>query len=222
MADNKKGFLLYADQKGIFDKLPNDKAGELIKFIFSYVNDENPKIDDLLLEIAFEPIKTQLKRDLVKWEGLKGDRSTAGILGNLKRYNLDLYELVKSDSMSLNEAQSIARNRKTSQSDTNIAVNDNVNVSVNVNDNKKYNFRNELLALGVEANIADEWIKVRKHKKLTNTETALNAVKKEVYKTGQTLHDILTICVENSWGGFKSEWLNRANVEQPRRKLNKL
>jgi len=42
MAQDKKGFILYADQKALFDKLPNDKAGELIKHIFSFVNDEKP------------------------------------------------------------------------------------------------------------------------------------------------------------------------------------
>ena len=46
MAINKKGFILYADQKALFDQLTNDKAGELIKFIFSYVNDENPTTED--------------------------------------------------------------------------------------------------------------------------------------------------------------------------------
>jgi len=34
-------------KKALFDKLPNDKAGELIKHIFSYVNDENPEAIDL-------------------------------------------------------------------------------------------------------------------------------------------------------------------------------
>jgi hypothetical protein len=68
MAKDKKGFVLYADQKEIFDELPNDYAGKLIKHIFSYVNDENPTTDDLVLKIAFSSIKAQLKRDLKKYE----------------------------------------------------------------------------------------------------------------------------------------------------------
>ena len=67
MAKDKKGFILYADQKELFDQLPNEKAGELIKFIFAYVNDENPITEDLLLNLAFTPIKQQFKRDLDKW-----------------------------------------------------------------------------------------------------------------------------------------------------------
>ena len=68
MAKDKKSFILYCDQQGVFNKLPDEIAGKLIKHIFAYVNDENPPCDDLLLSIAFEPIKTQLKRDLRKYE----------------------------------------------------------------------------------------------------------------------------------------------------------
>jgi len=68
MAKDKKSFILYCDQQGLFNKLPDDIAGKLIKHIFAYVNDENPITTDLLLDIAFEPIKLQLKRDLRKYD----------------------------------------------------------------------------------------------------------------------------------------------------------
>lgn len=71
MAENKKGFVLYADQKLIFDDLTNEEAGILIKHIFSYVNDENPVLNDRLIDMAFKPIKLQLKRDLVKYETVR-------------------------------------------------------------------------------------------------------------------------------------------------------
>ena len=77
MAENKKSFVLYSDQRGTFEKLSNEQAGLLIKHIYAYVNDENPN-GDFITELAFEPIKTQLKRDLVKWESLKEKRSLAG------------------------------------------------------------------------------------------------------------------------------------------------
>jgi len=86
MAKDKKGFILYADQKALFDQLPNDKAGELIKFIFSYVNDENPITEDIIINLAFTPIKQQLKRDLKKFEEIKEKRSEAGKVGANKRW----------------------------------------------------------------------------------------------------------------------------------------
>jgi len=96
MATDKKSFLLYCDLIHTVNELPDDKAGELFKHILSYVNDENPVTDDLLIRISFEPIKQQLKRDLKKYEsivdrnrnnGLKGGRpkkpkEPTGLIGN--------------------------------------------------------------------------------------------------------------------------------------------
>lgn len=61
MAKDKKSFILYCDQKGIWDKLDNEQAGKLIKHILAYVNDENQSSPDFITELAFEPIKQQLK-----------------------------------------------------------------------------------------------------------------------------------------------------------------
>jgi hypothetical protein len=77
-----------------------------------YVNDQNPVTDNPLVDIAFEPIKQQLKRDLVKFEDVKGKRSEAGKAGAIKRW------------------QDIANANKGIQTIANIAVNDNDNVNV--------------------------------------------------------------------------------------------
>ena len=143
MAEDKKGFILYADQKELFEQLPNEKAGELIKHIFKYVNDENPISEDLLINLAFTPIKQQLKRDLKKYESKKENLSNSGIEGNLKRWNIDLYNKYKDGEISLNDAVEIAKGRKVSPPDilpsppiANIAVNDTVNVKDTVINNK--------------------------------------------------------------------------------------
>ena len=140
MAEDKKSFLLYVDLIHTIRKLPDDKAGILFKHILSYVNDENPIINDFVVDLTFEPIKQQLKRDLQKWDKHKADKSLNGRMGNLKRYHLDLFELVNSDKMNLEDAENVAKSRKVSLSDvsdrkTRLNVNDNVNVNVNVNDN---------------------------------------------------------------------------------------
>ena len=71
MAEDKNGFLLYKDLIKTVQKLPKDKAGELFMHILKYVNDEEPETDDLLIEVAFEPVKQKLKRDLKKYEETK-------------------------------------------------------------------------------------------------------------------------------------------------------
>jgi hypothetical protein len=69
-------------------------------------------------EITFEPIKQQLKRDLVKYESKIVGQSNAGKLGNLRRWNKDLYDKVISRKVTLDEALNIAKHRKTSQPDS--------------------------------------------------------------------------------------------------------
>ena len=139
MAQDKKSFVLYSDSQGLVNQLPDEIAGRLLKHIYAYVNDENPISDELLLNIAFEPIKMQLKRDLLKWEGSKESKSINGKMGNLKRYNLDIYNDVLSNKITLEDAENLAKSRKVSQGDSGLslpiaklAVNDNVNVNVNV------------------------------------------------------------------------------------------
>lgn len=142
MALEKKSFLFYTDWIDTFKKLPKDKGYDLLMHMLSYVNDENPETDDILVDAVFQQIKNTLKRDLNNWKSTKGERSENGKMGNLKRWNLDLYTKVVDGEMDIIEAEKIAKRRKLSGGDSqpsptiaNVAVNDNVNVNVNVKKN---------------------------------------------------------------------------------------
>lgn len=147
MADNKKSFILYADLIHTVRKMPADKAGELFLTILAYVNDENPAVEDIMVDLVFEPIKQQLKRDLREWEEAIQDRSTSGRIGNLKRWNKDLYDKYFTGEIALGTAEQIAKGRKAINNVTtetgatcsvaNIAVNVNDTVNVNVTDTSK-------------------------------------------------------------------------------------
>lgn len=125
MAENKKSFILYCDQKGVWDKLDNEQAGRLIKHVLAYVNDENPSAPDFITELAFEPIKQQLKRDLKEWEEKRQGRSKAGKAGAEARWQ----DMAK-DGKRINDIAKMAVN-------DNVNANVNVNVSVNASDNTK-------------------------------------------------------------------------------------
>ncbi len=84
MAEGKKSVIVYVDWIHIFEGLEDDEAGKLIKHLLRYVNDLNPEPPDKLTKIAFEPIKQQLKRDLIKWEETGLERSKSGHLGGIK------------------------------------------------------------------------------------------------------------------------------------------
>ena len=198
MAENKKSFVLYSDQRTLIELLNNEQAGLLLKHIFAYVNDENPICTDQLINIAFEPIKQQFKRDLIKWEATKEGRSKAG--------------LASAEARRLNKLQQTSTNiNNAQQTSTNSTVNDNVNVNVNVNDNVKkdintFDFKKSCIDFGFKSELVNDWLKVRKNKKLTNTETAFKKFINQVELNGQDKNLILEKCIEKSWGGFESDW----------------
>jgi hypothetical protein len=129
MAENKKGFILYADQKELFTQLSDNLAGKLIKHIFRYVNDEDPITDDIIINIAFTPIKQHLKRDLDKFNETKERRSKAGKIGMANRW-----QNITNDN---DVIPVITKHNKRLQAITKITDNDNVNVNV-INNNIIY------------------------------------------------------------------------------------
>lgn len=72
-----------------------------------------------------------------------------------------------------------------------------------------FNFRSALLSYGFDSVLIDEWLRVRKNKKLTNTETAFNKFIKQVELNGNDKNEILEKCIEKSWGGFESDWFKK-------------
>jgi uncharacterized protein YdaU (DUF1376 family) len=57
-----------------------------------------------------------------------------------------------------------------------------------------------------------DWMQVRKSKKSVNTQTAINALGKQLtlaVDAGYTVDQCITIAVERSWAGFKFEWLQK-------------
>lgn len=138
MAAEKRSFILYADLIHTVRKMPKNKAGELFMTILSYVNDENPEVKDLIVDLAFEPIKQQLKRDLKEWEGIKQNRSEAGKVGGAKSAE------IRRSKMKQKEAKPTIA----SKIEANQAVNGTVNVNVTdtVNDTVTEERENSALA----------------------------------------------------------------------------
>ena len=154
MEEDKISFVLYSDQRGQFDKLSDEQAGKLVKHMFSYVNLEYPE-GDFITELAFEPIKTQLKRDKKKWDKTKEGRGKAGKASAEAKKNKRQQASTNSTNVKIVE-----------QTPTNptVNVNDNVNVTVNDNvnviDNSINNNKSGLILKNVEIEMlnSSEWI----------------------------------------------------------------
>jgi len=149
MAEDKTSIIVYADWIDKFESLSDKEAGQLIKHFFRYVNDKNPELKARVLKMAWHDIEKSLKRDLSKWEGTKKERSESGIIGNLKRWHLDLYNKYINKEISLNEALNIADSRKESHSDNSESLKSQTSLltdTVNVTEVRKELFKKKVFA----------------------------------------------------------------------------
>ena len=84
----------------------------------------------------------------------------------------------------------------------------------------KFNFKNDLLALGVDKDVLDDWMIVRTKKKAANTKTALKGLLNEVEKSGISVADAVSISAENSWSGFKAQWYSNLSPKQQAKSIH--
>jgi hypothetical protein len=97
-------------------------------------------------------------------------------------------------------------------SDTHATPNKNVkNVK---NDKNIFSFKKSLIDLGVDEKTISDWLKVRSKKKASNTETAFNNIKSQIEISGLSANECIKKAAENSWAGFKAEWINEPNKKQ--------
>lgn len=132
MAEGKESFLLYKDIVHLLDQMPDETAGKLFKIILGYVNDRDPVIDDLMLKIAFEPIKQALKRNLKKWEGVCEVRAKTGSKGGVKSGETRRLKAELKKQKEANEAIAL----KLKQTEANEAVSDIV-IDSDIDDDEK-------------------------------------------------------------------------------------
>jgi len=73
---------------------------------------------------------------------------------------------------------------------------------------KAFNFSNYLSQeLGCDKKLLRDWLKVRAKKSAANTETAAIGFIKQVGISKLSANEVLTECIERSWGGFRNAWL---------------
>jgi len=213
--------VLYNDYIDSTDELSDEEAGKLFKMILAKVNGREFECEDKLLRLVFKPIEKTLERDLQKYENKIQEKSNAGQIGNLKRWNRDLFDDFQKGKIDLNEALDIAKHRKASQSDKSIAKvavsdSDSDSETVIVNENE-----NEVVDVDELLNITDAANKFLKNKDVViafiqshklKDEKALIAKMKEFHlqlqkdeKTSKSLMD---------YRKHLDSWLNKKNEIQ--------
>jgi hypothetical protein len=66
----------------------------------------------------------------------------------------------------------------------------------------------DIAPVGVSDSIFKDYLEVRKAKKAKWTQTALKGLQREADKAKMSLQDVMQLCCERNWVGFKAEWAN--------------
>lgn len=157
MAEDKKSFILYSDLLSVVEKIitkdrenKTNHSGELFYHILQYVNDQDPIPVDFIVDMAFEPIKQQLKRDLKKYETIRKKRAEAG------RKSAEARAALAEQNSTNPTSVDFAKQCSTNPTDT---VNDNDNVNDTVSDTDSDNKSTQL------DSAENEFSSTKKHQK---------------------------------------------------------
>jgi uncharacterized protein YdaU (DUF1376 family) len=71
----------------------------------------------------------------------------------------------------------------------------------------KFDFKTQLKDLGVNSQVLDDFLRVRRNKKATNTETAFNKIRNQIEISGLTANECIKRAVERDWKGFEAKWI---------------
>jgi len=88
-----------------------------------------------------------------------------------------------------------------------IPTNTNTNTKTNTNKKNKDSILFSLIKRKVEEQVAKDWIKLRNTQKAPVTNTVIRTFVLEADKAKLSLNEVLIICIEKSWRGFKADWL---------------
>ena len=68
---------------------------------------------------------------------------------------------------------------------------------------------------GIDGQLAQDYIALRKSHRAPITQTALKGIEREANSAGLSLEQALTICCERGWRGFRAEWLHSDRGNHP-------
>lgn len=66
--------------------------------------------------------------------------------------------------------------------------------------------KDRLIASGVDKQVLEDFLAVRKAKRLPLTHTAIDGLEREARKASLEVKDAIRFCAEKGWGGFNANW----------------
>lgn len=85
--------------------------------------------------------------------------------------------------------------------------------------NNTFDFRSELIRIGVSEETADAWLEIRRKKKASNSKIAFKEITTEMGKVeGMTPEECIRKAVARNWCGFEAAWVQMSpRYQQPKK-----
>lgn len=196
--------VIYRSWANLFKNLTSDQKAEVLMAITLF-----PDYEPTIEIFAWDYIKAELEQEYEKFLAKKEQAKNARALVDERRPASTLVDLVPVPvPVPKKEIDKEKTHPSPSAQDA----------SVTTPPAKKAKRTSVCKPADVPENLWCDWIALRKQKRLPLTAQALALVQSEAAKAGKTLADVLQICLQNSWAGFKASWLtNATNTQQSER-----
>lgn len=153
-----------------------------------------------------EEVTFMLRISNDEWMATKSLFMAKGFINNDNEVlNWDKRQFVSDSS-----AERVARYREKKKQDCNVTVTppdtEQIQNRTDTDTEKTVSPLATLTALGVSKKSANDWLKIRKTKKLVFNDDAFNLFLSEIKKAGLNIVDAIKFCNEKSWGSFKASW----------------
>jgi len=203
---NKNSVIFLKDWEVLVSSLPNDKQLIFWGLFMSY---PNSVCEDNFVKPIWLFVENQLNKMNETYEETIVKRNRAnGAKGGRPKSTPDNQDVTDTQTIPENPVGYL----KPNLSQKTLNENENKNKNKNENENNiKFNFKKSLINYGFDKKLVDDWIKVRKDKRASNTETAFNSFINEVKKRDVNINELLELIVVKNWSGFKWEWYDNVN-----------
>ncbi len=219
--------------------LSNEEQMIYLKLIWLYYDTEQPLPDDIfvlsmkcncrdkeaelngILGLFFKADgdtwrHTRCDAEIAKYHDILIERSKAGKASAAQR-------AFKKHSTSVEQVLNTSATNG-QQSPTNQEPRTNNQVNLKEKDKKesratRFDAQAHLVSLGVDEQIASDWITLRRAKKAPPTLRAIAGIANEAIRAGRPLPDVLEVCCNRGWTGFKAEWITK-DQPMPTRPIN--
>lgn len=193
--------------------LSNEEVGIYMKLIWLYYDTEKPLPNNV--KILSAKVNAKASQDLVQgllelyfypenetWRHIRCEQVIADYQKQLE--TASRAGKASADKRRLNSQSTPVQQQGNARSTT---VQPTINHKPITNNQIKTNATKVACPAGVSLNIWNDFLTLRRSKKLPITETALAGIAREADKAGLTLQDTIVTCCERGWGGFKADWL---------------